>query len=628
MRSRLSISTATLFAALSLLTVACNHRGTERAEDSATTTDGLKQQELERSPTVGDEPRNGWQQFDNPSRDGWSSEVFAEAASKSLQQLGKWIDDPQHISASDLEKMALSSFQCEPLLPVMLMVVLDTPHLVVERFNAQTPTHSVVPFSGPTGLGEAIRQLAAPFQNATDVRTKFKIFKVLPQGDTILTEQYVELTGQLPRGVLEQHATWQAVWDHQDPTAPKLLTLRLTDFEQVRSKQSGKTLFADATDSVIGHNAAYQAQMLRGMNHWLLRIPNSGSLANFGHPGLATGDINGDGLEDLYVCQEHGLPNRLFLQNPDGTADEVSSTWGVDWLENTRSALLIDLDNDGDQDLVLGLLGGVALASNENGQRFKLRQILPTSKDVTSLSAADYDRDGDLDLYTAVYYADDVIFAADEAGGPASARNLVYHDANIGGRNTLFRNDIAANSWNFVDATAETGLEANNHRYSLASAWEDFDNDGDQDLYVANDYGRDSLYQNQNGHFEDIGDTAGAEDAASGMSVTWADLDHDGWMDAYVGNMWSSAGNRIAFQPEFKADAKQGIKNRLQRFARGNTLLRNNRNQSFTDISSEAGVAMGRWAWSSQLADINNDGWKDVLIANGYLTGNDDGGDL
>ena len=145
---------------------------------------------------------------------------------------------------------------------------------------------------------------------------------------------------------------------------------------------------------------------------------------------------------------------------------------------------------------------------------------------------------------------------------------------------------------------------------------------------MANDYGRDSLYQNTKGKFRDISAAAGAEDAASGMSVAWGDLNRDGWMDAYVGNMWSSAGNRITLQPEFKADADEEIKNRLQRFARGNTLLHNNGDQTFRDTSKAAGVAMGRWAWSSQLADINNDGWEDILIANGYLTGDDAGGDL
>ena len=300
----------------------------------------------------------------------------------------------------------------------------------------------------------------------------------------------------------------------------------------------------------------------------------------------------------------------------------------MDWLQNSRSVLLIDLDNDGDQDLVVGFLGGVLIASNEGNSEFRLRSVTHTSEDIMSLSAADFDKDGDLDIYAVAYYADDVVFSMDEASGPASAQNLVYHDANIGGHNSLLRNDIDNGVWSFVDATAQVGLDANNSRYSLASAWEDYDNDGDQDLYVANDYGRDNLYRNEGGHFEDVGQSAGAEDAASGMSVAWSDFDRDGWMDAYVANMWSAAGNRIAFQPEFKAHSIDEVKRRLQRFARGNTLLRNDGEQKFVDVSAEAGVEMGRWAWSSQWADLNNDGWEDILIANGYLTGEASTGDL
>jgi len=70
------------------------------------------------------------------------------------------------------------------------------------------------------------------------------------------------------------------------------------------------------------------------------------------------------------------------------------------------------------------------------------------------------------------------------------------------------------------------------------------------------------------------------------------------------------------------------VKQRLQRFARGNTLLKNNRDHTFVDVSRHSGVEMGRWAWSSQWADLNNDGWEDILIANGYLTGNASTGDL
>ena len=154
------------------------------------------------------------------------------------------------------------------------------------------------------------------------------------------------------------------------------------------------------------------------------------------------------------------------------------------------------------------------------------------------------------------------------------------------------------------------------------------DNDGDQDLYVANDYGRDNLYRNDNGTFKDIAADVGAEDAASGMSVSWSDYDHDGRMDIYISNMWSAAGNRIAFQPDFKKNAPPEVKQRLQRFARGNTLLKNDSDSRFEDVSKKAGVEMGRWAWGSLFADINNDGWDDILIANGFITKNADSGDL
>ena len=122
------------------------------------------------------------------------------------------------------------------------------------------------------------------------------------------------------------------------------------------------------------------------------------------NPGVAIGDVNGDGLDDLYVCQETGLPNRLFIQNPDGTASDQSASWGVDWLHSSRSALLIDLDNDSDQDLVVAILGGVVIAENDGEGRFHLRDVLKTSEDTMSLSAVDYDMDGRLDIYVCVYY--------------------------------------------------------------------------------------------------------------------------------------------------------------------------------------------------------------------------------
>jgi len=202
---------------------------------------------------VAPEPHSQWQQFDDPSRDGWSSEVFAEAASKKLERLGKWIENPQTIALGGLDEIALPQFHCKPLLPATEKVVFDSPYLQVERSSAETEEGKQRAFEGPAGLGDAIRQLASRFAGATDVRTKFKIFKVLPQGDTMLTEQYVELSGKLAEGILEQHATWQALWDRKDANKPRLLTLRLVEFVVVRSSQNDGPLFVDSTESGIGH---------------------------------------------------------------------------------------------------------------------------------------------------------------------------------------------------------------------------------------------------------------------------------------------------------------------------------------------------------------------------------------
>lgn len=208
---------------------------------------------------------------------------------------------------------------------------------------------------------------------------------------------------------------------------------------------------------------------------------------------------------------------------------------------------------------------------------------------------------------------------------------FVYHDSNSGGPNSLFRNETKANEFNFRDVTTETGLNQNNLRWSLAASWEDYDNDGDQDLYVANDFGRNNLFRNDAGSgpggrtFIDVAAESGVEDSASGMAVSWGDYNRDGQMDVYVSNMFSAAGNRITFQQQFKPGATQDVRSRLQRFARGSTLMKARENGPFEDVSESTGVAMGRWAWGNSFVDINNDGWQDIVVANGNITGEDPG---
>lgn len=600
-------------------------------------------------PEVPTQSRRGWQEIDNPAEDGWSTEVNNEQVSAALKKLGKLLSHGNPIDTEQVQHLASADFRSGLLVPAQLETVLESKALLVQRApsdNSDDETLQENEEIGPSRFASLLRPIAALFADSKDVRFKFKVYFIRQTDDEVETRQFFAMSGLTPKGRVELNTTWYINWtipgqhtDDQGKTAaPQIKRIDVKNYEQVRLKQGGESWFSDCTESVLAHNSSYQLQLQHGMNHWLERIQDTRYFSSLGTPGLAVGDVNGDGLEDLYVCQEAQLPNRLFLQQPDGTALDVSKEWGVDWLENSRSALLIDLDNDGDQDLVVAVLGGLVVAKNDNNTRFDIHEVLPTDDDTMSLTAVDYDNDGDLDLYVCVDYAND-FFAEDRSlavvGG---ASNRVYHDSNNAGGNVLFRNDIATDgTWKFTDVTEEVGLNVNNHRFSLAASWDDFDNDGDQDLYVANDFGRNNLYRNDSvrplqgksgpGKFMDVARDGDTEDSASGMSAAWGDYDRDGMMDIYVGNMFSAAGGRITNQTLFKQGASDEVKTRLRRFAHGSTLLRNQGDGAFNDLSEVAAVTVGRWAWGSNFVDINNDGWQDIVVANGYITA-DDTGDL
>jgi hypothetical protein len=588
---------------------------------------------------------DSWKKLDNPVEDGWDTEVTSAAADKVLKQLGTYLTDPEHLDAAKLEKYLAPQFACGPLLPPTRVTVFRDAvfHIERGRVDKQVAANAPEPYQGARGLAQALQELTAPLKGATDIHTKFKLFRIQPtSSDTFTTVQFFAYSGHLPKGMVEQNATWEMLWRLEgtsaDPASKsaRLLGIQVNDVELAHSTQP-KGLFADCTRAVLEKNDCYQKQFLHGMNTWFERIQDTRNFYLLGNPGLTVGDVNGDGLDDLYVCQEEGLPNRLFLQQPDGTVRDDSEAWGVNWLHSSRGALLVDLDNDGKQDLVVAMVGHVIITQN-TGSRFEIRTIVPTDGDTMSLSAADYNGDGRLDLHANVYFSKTPFerrFGEGGAGtegerpgtrGELVSSNAIANDGHGGGRDALFRNDIKGGKWAFADVTREAGLDDDNRRFSFASSWEDFDNDGRPDLYVANDYGRNQLFRNEgNGRFKEVARDVGAQDTAFSMSASWADYNQDGWMDLYVGNMFSGAGNRITFQPQFLKD-KSDRKSKYQRYARGNTLLKNV-GGTFTDVSEDAGVAQGRWAWSSNFVDLNNDGLDDIMVANGYIT-TEDTGDL
>ncbi len=618
-------------ACLALATVfsSCGKRDSETAS-SETKSESVGEAEAIGEISVAVSHAEEWARVDDPSADGWESERLAELAKKRLEALGEVLMRAEPVSAADVRPFLSEGFASSQLLPGDLEVVFNDSRAVVQRPN-QLPLKQKT--CNAAEFADLVNAVGEQFRSGLDAKCAFKVFEIATANEgTFRTRQFVSISGSGS----EIHATWDCRWKMATGDELKLASLVVSDFE--RASMSGKRSdpwFTDCAESVVGGNVCHASQLLRGMNHWLERIPYRAALNRMGTPGLALGDANGDGLDDLYLCQEPGLPNRLFLQQRDGTAKDVSAEWGVDWLQDSRSALFVDLDNDFRQDLVVAVFGGLVVAQN-TGNRFEIRAILPTSESTTTLTSADYDSDGRLDLFICAYSPDRTLEAQPQALGPLSGR-FVFHDAENGSPNTLFRNLIDADAgWTFRDVTAEVGLDADNTRWSFAASWDDFDNDGDQDLYVANDYGRNCLYRNDRDaddkvRFHNIAAEAGVEDSASGMSAAWGDYDRDGWMDLYVGNMFSAAGSRVTRQAQFKPEIDTGLRRKFQHFARGNTLLRNlgrPDQPGFADTSVGAGVTVGRWAWSSGFVDFNNDGWEDILVANGYQTGDDSAGDL
>jgi hypothetical protein len=169
------------------------------------------------------------------------------------------------------------------------------------------------------------------------------------------------------------------------------------------------TLFRDVTAAAFGGVVSFAEQLARGVPYWVARLDPATGIGIYGSNGIAVGDIDNDGADEVYVCQPGGLPNRLY-KDMDGKFRDITEQAGVGVLDDTSCGLLLDLRNAGHQDLIVLRSSGPALFLNQGDGTFRLRDdafrfaTLPQGS-FTGMAAADYDRDGKLDSIFAVTFS-------------------------------------------------------------------------------------------------------------------------------------------------------------------------------------------------------------------------------
>ena len=551
----------------------------------------------------------------DPANDAFPGEQQARELEARLRELGESLRAGPDRATAFAGRLLHKQFRGSRLVPVEEASKDEAP-FEVRRSEASRGDPSIDSRTFASELG----RLVADLRDVTV--TEFLITSIessAADGSPLLRTdvRYDIAGGGLKAWRIERVGVWKMAWRRGD-TGWQVTEWTVASHLTSRARTP---VFTEITDAALGSNDSFARQLGIGLDPWMATFDSVLTRDSNGHHGVSVGDADGDGLEDLYVAQPSGLPNRLFRARGDSTFEDVTESAGLNVLDDTAQSLFADVDNDGDQDLVLATGTRPLLFINDGkghfsnvADAFRFRQ--PLQGVLTSITMADYDRDGFLDLYLCVY---SYFFGAGEekAGTPAP-----YYDARNGPPGVLFRND---GHGRFIDATQEAGLDAGNDRYHFAAAWADYDRDGWPDLLVSNDFGTKNLYRNLGRRegkvtFEDVAAKAGVLDYGAGMSAAFFDYDNDGLVDIYTGNMWSASGLRVTSAPSFMPDASSEVRALYRRHARGNSLFRNLGDGRFEEKTLEARAEMGRWAWSSDVLDFDSDGWEDIYVVNGMLT--------
>ncbi len=387
------------------------------------------------------------------------------------------------------------------------------------------------------------------------------------------------------------------------------------------NKEQAETLFTLLSADETGVGFVNKVENQKNFNIFKYRNFYNGG-------GVAIGDINNDGLSDIYLTGNM-VPNRLYLNKGNLQFEDISESAGImgnkPW---STGVVMVDINQDGLLDIYVSNAGNLEGNNHDNDLFINNGDLTFTEKAheynlaktgfTTHASFFDYDKDGDLDAYildnsnipvSSLGYAEQrEVRAQDWEGVPHIFRGV---------GDMLLRND----NGKYVDVSQEAGIYGSLIGFGLGVLVTDLNNDLYPDIYVSNDfYERDYLYINQkDGKFKEEIQEWTSHLSLSAMGIDIADINNDGHNDIFITDMLPEPEQRVKSVMEFEGynvfELKQS-KDFSQQYIQ-NTLQLNNGNGTFSEIAYYSGIDATDWSWAGLMFDMDNDGLKDIFITNG-----------